>query len=72
MQSRRPARGAGVRWGCGSEETARVKFQSFAVGSGATAESSEGVGPRSPGSGPCDDFTPGSMADDLDSDVAHL
>mgnify|MGYP006430630095 FL=1 len=57
---------------CGSEETARIKFQSFAVGSGAAADSSEGVGPRSPGSGPYDDFTRENMANDLDSDVAHL
>lgn len=57
---------------CGSEETARIKFQSFSVAGGATAESSEGVGPRRPGSGPYDDYTPENMADDLDSDVAHL
>ena len=58
---------------CGSEETERIKFQSFSVAGGATGDSSEGAGPpRPPGSGPYDDFTPENMADDLDSDVAHL
>jgi len=57
---------------CGTEETARIKFQSFSVAGGVT-DSSDGAGaPRTPGSGPYDDFTPENMADDLDSDVAHL
>ena len=58
---------------CGNEETARIKFQGFAVARGTTVDSSEGGGvARPPGSGPYDDFTPENMASDLDSDVAHL
>ena len=58
---------------CGNGETARIKFQGFAVASGTTAGSSEGGGAARPtGSGPYDDFTPENMASDLDSDVAHL
>ena len=58
---------------CGSEGTERLKFQSFAAAGGLASKPSAGAGgPRKPGSGPYDDFTPENMPDDLDSDVAHL
>lgn len=55
---------------CGSAETERIKFQAFAVAGGRDSDATEGAGgPRPPGSGPYDDFTPANMPDDDDSDL---
>jgi hypothetical protein len=55
---------------CGTEETERLKFQPFAFAAPFDADAARA--PKPPGSGPYDDFTSENMADDLDSDVAHL
>jgi hypothetical protein len=55
---------------CGTEDTERIKFQSFALATPFDADAARA--PTPPGSGPYDDFTPENMPDDLDSDVAHL
>jgi len=55
---------------CGTLETERLKFQSFAVATPFDAAAARA--PRPPRRGPYDDFTRENVADDRDSDVAHL